>query len=531
MKRLEYLLLGGLGLAFTLCLAIWQTVPGYMDADYYFAGGIQLVEGKGLTEPFLWNYLDDPKGIPHPSHTYWMPLASLLAAVGMGLTGRLDFFSARLPFFLVSAAVPPLTAWLAYRLTARGTLSWIAGWLAIFSGFYAVYQGLTETIALYMALGTLFLATATWKAPFLLRAIGLGLIGGMMHLARADGIVWAAVGCGVLIFERIRYRKTLPIQSFAAGLGIFFASYLAVMGFWYGRNLAVFGSLFPPGNGKTLWLLDYDQIFSYPASELNFQSWIGAGLPALVLIRWEALLSNLQTVLGVEGEVFLLPLVLVGLWRLRKQALVILGAGLWLVIFGLMTVVFPFAGARGGMLHSGAAFQPLFWTAAMEGLQAFIGVGIRWLNWKQHRAEVGFGILAVVIAVVLTAIVAIQRFLPYPDDQSAWDTSWKAYSAVEQSLVELGAAASDPVLVNNPPGYYLASGRPAVVIPNGDLETLLAAAERYHARYLVLEENTVSDLRSLYNQPESRPGLHYLRTIENRTLAIKNIHLFEVLGP
>ena len=59
------LLVAGLG-------SIWIQAPGYMDADYYFATGQELSRGRGFVEPFIWNYLDDPSGLPHPSHLYWL---------------------------------------------------------------------------------------------------------------------------------------------------------------------------------------------------------------------------------------------------------------------------------------------------------------------------------------------------------------------------------------------------------------------------------------------------------------------------
>ena len=61
-------------------VSIFQDAPGYMDADYYYAIGLRLNRGYGFSEPFLWNYLDNPNGIPHPSNTYWMPLPSVLAS-------------------------------------------------------------------------------------------------------------------------------------------------------------------------------------------------------------------------------------------------------------------------------------------------------------------------------------------------------------------------------------------------------------------------------------------------------------------
>ncbi|MDO9130603.1 MAG: hypothetical protein Q7U34_12130, partial [Anaerolineales bacterium] len=66
----HYLLLALFGLIVSGSIAAFQSVPGYMDADYYYAGGLQLAAGRGFTEPYLWNYLDDPASLPHPSHAY-----------------------------------------------------------------------------------------------------------------------------------------------------------------------------------------------------------------------------------------------------------------------------------------------------------------------------------------------------------------------------------------------------------------------------------------------------------------------------
>src|SRR5258708_13392823 len=61
--------------------------PGYTDAYYYFNAGQRLAQGKGLTDVALWTYIGAPAGLPIPSHLYWMPLASLVAAVGMFIGG------------------------------------------------------------------------------------------------------------------------------------------------------------------------------------------------------------------------------------------------------------------------------------------------------------------------------------------------------------------------------------------------------------------------------------------------------------
>ncbi len=521
MKRWEYEVLFGLGLLVTLAIAGMQNAPGYMDADYYYAGGMQIASGRGFTEPFLWNYLDNPAGLPHPAFTYWMPLASLLAAAGMALTGELDFFSARLVFLILAGCVPVITGWLAFRLTRRRVTAWTAGGLAVLVGLYAVYMGLTETITLYMLLGTAFLAVAASSQPVLRKAALLGCLAGGMHLARADGMLWLGIGLFILLLEGWKLRGQRRFRVSAGTLGLLILGYAMVMGIWFGRNLAVFHSLLPPGSGQALWMVDYDQLYNYPASSLNFQTWLTTGWPALFQLRWDAFLVNLQTALAVQGEVFLTPLILAGMWRLRKDRIVQAGAWVWLLTLTVMTLGFPLAGSRGGFLHSGAAFQPLFWAAAAEGLAGFIALGVRLRNWKMDRATVGFGILAVMIAGLLTVAVVATRIPVGEEPCSGWSASWEQYQQVDEALDQLSVPVSQVVMVNNPPGFFVASGRPAIAIPNGGVDTLLAAARRYQGTYLVLEQNTVKELLPLYNHPQNLPGLKYLE-------AVGKIYIFEI---
>ena len=84
-------------------------VPGYMDAAYYYSGGVSLANGVGFFEPFLWNYLNNPDVLPNPSHTYWMPLASILTGFSIMLLGSEKYFTARFPFIIIASLVPVVT--------------------------------------------------------------------------------------------------------------------------------------------------------------------------------------------------------------------------------------------------------------------------------------------------------------------------------------------------------------------------------------------------------------------------------------
>jgi hypothetical protein len=71
-------------------------------------------------------------------------------------------------------------------------------------------------------------------------------------------------------------------------------------------------------------------------------------------------------------------------------------------------------------------------------------------------------------------------------------------------------------MVANPPGFYLASGNPSIAIPDGNIDTLLAAARQYHAIYLVLEAGSVpAGLLPVYENPNEFMDLTYLGESEH----------------
>jgi hypothetical protein len=121
--------------------------------------------------------------------------------------------------------------------------------------------------------------------------------------------------------------------------------------------------------------------------------------------------------------------------------------------------------------------------------------------------------LLVVTAALLSGLLYFQRVAGNEPGSFKWDASAHHYQAVEQTLDSLGSTPGEAVLVNNPPGFWLASGRPAVVIPYGDEQMLLAAARKYGIRYVVLETNNASQLSPLYHGQVNPPELEYLTSV------------------
>jgi len=485
----NYLLLALLGLVVSLFVAHFQPFPGYLDSDYYFGGGIQLAQGRGFTEPYVWNYLDDPKGLPHPSHDYWMPLASIVSAAGMVVLHQTTYIAGRLGFLLFAMLVPVITAALAYAFSKRRDLAIVSSLLAVFSIYYAPFLPVSDNYGIYITLGGLYFLLCIDHRPQ--AYFFLGLIAGLLTLARSDGLLWIGLTI-LLIFWRLFFGR--KIGSALIGTILALIGFFLIMGPWFWRNVQIFGTFLAPGGHYLLWLKNYNETFSYPASQLTMQAWLAQGWQSIVDVRLSALGINLLNAFAAQGGIFLFPFIIVGIWRYRRDERVQLASLAWLGLLLVMTFIFPFAGPRGGFFHSGAALQSVWWTLAPLGLESAIGAG-RKRGWFTPQAFNVFRVALVGIAVLMTGFIFYVRVL-----HPGWGEDEQIYPKVEAVLQQNGVAPSDVVMVRNPPGYYLMTGRSAIVIPYGDENSLLTVAKRFHARFVAIEAaGAAGPIESIYD--------------------------------
>jgi len=487
------LVLAGLGLGLALAVASFQAFPGYLDSDYYFGGGVQLALGNGFSEPYLWNYLDDPQGLPHPSHMYWMPLASILAASGMWLTGQTTYAAGRLGFLAMAAAAPVLAAAVAHAFSRRRDLALISGLLAVFSIYYVPFLPVPDNYGLYLVLGALFLLALGGRQSA--SYLAMGLLAGLMTLARTDGVLWLALAAvaAVLSVRPLAPRavpESLPpapdrlhLRNYARAtirIALAVGGFVLVTAPWWLRSYSAHGGVSAPGGERLLWLTTYDDLFAYPAEQLTYDRWIAQGLPDIMSARLTALRWNLLNAFAAQGGIFLFPFILVGAWLHRRDVRVQIGILGWLSLLVMMTVVFPFAGARGGFFHAGAGIQSLWWALAPLGLESAVTAARKRGMFTPQAFTVFSGAL-VGIAALMTAIIFSIRVLP------GWGEGEQAYPGIEAFLERSGATPGEVVMVRNPPGYYILTGRPAIVVPYAGPSDMLAAARRYNAKYLVIE--------------------------------------------
>jgi hypothetical protein len=500
-----------LGICIFALYALMQAAPGYMDAEYYYSMGLRIARNSTFSEPFLWNYLHPLREVPHPGFTYWMPLPAFLAAAGMVITGIINFTGAKIGSVIIAGLIPVITMKLAYDISGKRSTSYLAGAFSLAPVFYIPFLGTTDSFGLMMVLGGVFVL-AIRKKDRRRYLFLLGLLAGLIHLTRADGLIWLAIASWITL---------LSTKNKLASLGLVLVGYIIIMGPWFIRNWISFGEVLPSGTTNVFWMTKYNDLFSYQPSKISFNNWLQQGWLLITSNIVKAFLANLKTLIFVQGQILLAPLMGIGFWMYKKE-ISIRGAfaGLGL-IFIVMTVFFPFAGQRGGYLHSGAALQPLLWVLAGCGFDKLISIGVEKRRWETGKATLLFGVSLVLVMECATGFVYSTRVIGEDLHNPKWNWGYQTSLEIEHVIEEIGAGQYDLLMINNPPGLYAANGRQSIVIPDGDIQTVLETANEFNAKYLVLEVNHPEGLNELYQNPASQGALKYITT---RT----EIHYFRI---
>lgn len=472
-------------LTIVLMMRDLATRPTYTDAYYHYNAALRLARGDGLVDDYLWTYIGAPPQLPSPSHLYWMPLTSVLAAGGMWFLNGVGVYSAaQAPFFVLFWWTTWVGYGLGYALGHQKRHAWLAGLLTLFSGYFARYWGAIDTFAPYALWGSLALVIMGRGVVAGQRRLDMmiwSLAGGLSalgHLTRADGLLLLAIGLIVLWWPWQNWRAKGYITRRLLASCCLCLAYLVVMMPYFVRNWSQLGVLLPLGGTQAIWFTEYNDLFSYP-SNANPQTFFADGLGLLFSTRWEAFTNNVLTFVAVEGQIVLTPLMFVGLWRRRHHPFL---RPFILYMLGLhvaMTFVFPFPGYRGGLFHSAAALVPWWAALGAVGLDDVIEWAAKRRRWRVQSARLVFSTALVVLAFVLTVFVLRQG---------------RAGSATPSLYVELArhVPTGSRVMINDPAQLYYFTGLGGVVLPNEEPSRILEIARQYDVQYLLLEEVQVS---------------------------------------
>ena len=477
--------------------------------------GARLSQGEGLTDPYLWIYLNAPEKLPGPSHTYWMPLESLLVAGSTALFG-VSFGAAQIPSMLCLAGLVTLAAWVGFSVGQSRRAMGIAALLVLFSGFFTPYWTTTDTFALYGLLGAgAMVAMGQGRARASRRWFALaGALSALGHLARADGLLLMVVAVIVAAWPVRGTTLRRCVQNAAVVL----AAYLLVMLPWFVRNLSVIGAPLPVGGMQTIWLKGYEDLVNYPPG-VTFGDFIDWGVVNILKSRWVAFQNNVGTFVAVETWIVLGPFVLLGLFTRRRHPL---APGVALYALGLhlaMTFVFAYPGYRGGLFHSSSALLP-FWAAfGLAGLDDVIAWMAVHRGWKKRQAQRVFSGALAILAIGLSLGLLLAR-------RGAWNTADDMYTALRDDL-----PPDAVVMSNDPPSFYYHTGLGGVVLPSADPDVVPEIAVRYGVTHVVLDANRTRPFTGLFLGEEKRPFLHELHLYDRGTVSPDDdLRLFEVVS-
>lgn len=461
--------------------------PFYFDVYYYTTNAQRLASGHGFTEEIVWQYLDDPQGLPAPSHTYWMPLTSIIAAAGYGLAD--SFRAAQAPFWLMASLLPLLSYLISWQLYRRPWQARTAALFTMTGGYYAVFWVQPSTIALYAWVGggcllALALARRDGKARWWFLT---GLAAGLAHLTRADGMLLMAVAGVFYLLQMREHWSTERARIFRDGL-LLVAGYLLVMAPWFYRTWLVSGQPLSTVGAQTMFLTTYDDFFAFDRRILlsDYLSW---GWENILQSKLHAIWLALQNYVAAVGLTAFSFFVVVGWLAARRRSAQRRFLQPWalyaVVLFLVMTLLFTFPGQRGSLFHSSSALWP--WSMAL--VPAGISHSVDWIaarrrHWQPRVAKRFFAVAFVLMAFVISLARA---------GQSLHRPELAIYREVGQ-LAPPGAV----VMTGDAAGLHYHSRLPAISTPNEPPREMLRAARRFGAEYLLFDENRPLPLKDLY---------------------------------
>ena len=489
-----------LALAVRAVLVAMYPDPAYPDSYYYVDVARSIAAGNGLSIDFVWifaevgNHLPNPAVLPIPSNAHWLPLASFLQAPFVSILGPTAIANA-IPGVLIGSLVAPLT-WLIARDTgARPLVGVAAGVISAVPGAATVFMAQPENFAILHPLvaATLWLTARGLKGDGRSFAIA-GLLAGLATLARNDGILLAGAMGLVWLADRVRGwrahrgrrawshvddRQPISILAGVAALALF----LVVMGPWWARQLAVFGSISPTSSsGAALWIRtisEWNSITADPSPAHFFAQ----GWGPILASRVQGLVDALGNFVVMIASIVLLPFLLVGAISRRSSK----DFGPWFVYafvaFAGATILYPLHVPGGAFIHTAIGLAPHAAILSVEGVLILVA----WIAGRRRKWEEGpagsFFVWGVVGIVIASAVVFT------PSVWAGWDAARQPRIQLAAELDKLGVPRTDRLLSIDAAGMKYWTGRPGVVTPDDPIEVIESVARAYQTGWLVLERD------------------------------------------
>ena len=495
-------------LALVVRLVVAQQIPfPTTEVSAYFVGVAgNALEGNGLVSDAVWSYATPPLEAPTPAFEIWLPMASLMAVLSMGVLGA-SYGAAQVSGALMGALIAPLVwgvareAVAAHGLDRRrgGAVALAAGLIAAVLSPFVLNSAIPDSyvpFTVFTLVAALLLPRVLGlrngseavpsRTPVIIGGLALGLALGLAYLSRQE-VIWFGLTALIFLFLVVRgHAPGTRSKEIVARLWPIVAGGLVAVLPWLARNIAEFGTPLPGQAVENMFLRRNEDIFAF-MDRPGAAEYLAQGLGTV--------LSNpLQAALDVFVDVLVIPAFPIGIIGIvalvflrrspavrRPTALATLLVGGTLV-FATTVVLFPVATLWGTFAHaSGPLLAALVVLSALGGdaLLARISA-IR--EWERPNIIVApMALLAVVIVLGLLQTVIVAR-------QSRGFA--QRYANLAAELIAYGEAAGtglpDTVITDHPMWLATTLGTSAIALPDEDTDAILELSRTFSAPWLVV---------------------------------------------
>lgn len=468
-RLLTVIIVAVLGFALLLRLRLASQIvhPGHGDYPFYYTVAENIVDGRGFIVDYIWHYLNLPDTITHTSNDYWMPLTAIFISLPMFVFGKSLFAALLLPIF-VGVALAILTYFISKGYSPSRLTALLSASLVLFMPDLFIKSVQTDSAifyAFFVSASLLCIIKGLARPQLFLLASALM---GLAHLSRQDGLLLIPVLMGTILLSRQQSVRS-KIVSMLLAMGI----YLLVLSPLIVSNLNTFGTPFPSGPSKTMFLTQYEDLYVY-SKELTLSNYLKMGTTEIVLSKVRMAISHAWKLYQRFGE-FLSVFIILGLVGLKRTQWMLYFPPLsfFVILLTFYTLVATFIGGGGGFLRSSMAMTPFLVVIAVD---------------MMNRAIPSRAVICASIFLVLTLFI----YHDISDTKQLIDTGARLESQLTKlnKIVEEDAhregIKSVVIMTRDPWEVYHSTRHKAIQIPNEGMEVIVTVAQRYGANYLLL---------------------------------------------
>lgn len=515
---------------------------GHGDVAGYYHVAKNLYAGRGFTQDYIADFLQSPTGIPTASNTWWLPLPSVIAWIGMEVAGTDEFWAAKGAMIAVAALVPLVVFFTALLLLGSSAAALAAGLLAVGFHLYLDQPTVTLSHGPYSVFASAALLCVLGYRRWPRASVPLfGLFLGLTYLCRGDSQVLVLELTMVAL--AMRYLAKAPIAIPWRRLAVAAGLFVLIVSPWWIRNYRVLGEYMPSGQKKITWARSYEDWFTN-TSKLTKEEYLDWGWENIFDqkkdgladaidytpdVMWrsvvranqrasvEANLDDSKAKILWLGLHVLTPLMLVGLLVLLirrpwSMALLLLHLCALAMVYGF---VFPAVG-RESYRSSMFSVMPILLTAIIAPAWALTSLFARFTA-KRAVVRATHGALILVGAGLGVANFVAAR----PHLKAKAEETRNTLAPYRQfgSWWKRGDRPDAVFFVRNPWQFTAETGLRSMMLPNTSADDMLEYAVRFDIQYFLDERSSGMQLE------EVRPGAAALIR-RNDALEIGNPSLF-----